>query len=131
MRLLLDTHAFIWLDSNAEKLPDTLISHLRQATTSKVLSIVVPWEMRIKASLGKLELRDGLKKIVDEQVQRNRFSVLPVTLKHVYELRLLPHHHGDPFDRLLIAQARVEGCTLVTSDPKMRLYDVPILWDEA
>lgn len=131
MRLLLDTHAFMWLDNDAAKLPNTLIDLFKKAETSKVLSTVVPWEMRIKASLGKLELRDDLKKIVDEQVQRNHFSVLPVTLEHVYELRTLPPHHRDPFDRLLIAQARVEGCTLVTSDPKVSLYDVPILWGGA
>ena len=131
MRLLLDTHAFIWLDNDAAKLPSTLIDRFKGVETSKVLSTVVPWEMRIKASLGKLELRDDLEKIIDEQVQRNRFSVLPITLEHVYELRVLPHHHRDPFDRLLIAQARVESCTLVTSDAKMSLYDVPVVWDEA
>ena len=131
MRLLLDTHAFMWLDNDAAKLPNTLIDLFKKAETSKVLSTVVPWEMRIKASLGKLELRDDLKTIIDEQVQRNRFSVLPVTLEHVYELQALPHHHRDPFDRLLIAQARIEGCTLVTSDPKVGLYDVPVLWDKS
>lgn len=86
--------------------------------------------MRIKASLGKLDLRDDLQKIVAEQVRVNHFSVLSVNLAHVYELAELPHHHGDPFDRLLIAQARAEGHTLVTSDAKVRAYDVPTVWDE-
>ena len=130
MNLLFDTHAFIWADTDITKLPDNLVKQLSQGSNRKILSTVVPWEMRIKASLNKLTLRSDLKQIVDEQVQRNHFEILPVTLKHVYELDALPHHHGDPFDRLLIAQARVENLILVSSDSKIRLYDVPILWSD-
>ena len=118
----------MWLDSESSKLPSSLIERFKRE--SKVLSVVVPWEIRIKASLGKLALRDDLEKIVEEQVHRNRFSVLEVRLEHVYELDELPLHHRDPFDRLLIAQARVEGYTLATNDAKVRAYDVPTVWDE-
>lgn len=126
--LLFDTHAFMWLDSAAHKLPQYLIDHLNTSSESRILSTVVPWEMRIKASLGKLELRDDLKTIVQEQVKRNRFAVLPVKLEHVYALTDLDAHHKDPFDRLLIAQARVEGHTIITNDPMIQRYDVPTLW---
>ena len=118
----------MWLDSNSAKLPTPLIERFKQE--SKILSVVVPWEIRIKASLGKLDLRADLDKIVEEQVRRNRFGVLEVSLEHVYELDELPQHHRDPFDRLLIAQARVEGYTLVTNDTKIQAYDVPTVWDE-
>lgn len=118
----------MWLDSAADKLPQYIIDYLNASLESRILSTVVPWEMRIKASLGKLELRDDLKTIVQEQVQRNHFLVLPVTLEHVYALTDLDAYHKDPFDRLLVAQARVEGHTIITNDPMIQRYDVPTLW---
>lgn len=126
--LLFDTHAFMWLDSAVHKLSQYVIDHLNTSLETRILSTVVPWEMRIKASLGKLELRGDLKTIVQEQIQHNRLVVLPVTLEHVYALAELDTHHKDPFDRLLIAQARVEGHTIITSDPMIQRYDVPTLW---
>ena len=128
MGLLFDTHTFIWLDSAAHKLPQSLIDYLNVSTQSKVLSTVVPWEMQIKASLGKLELHDDLATIVQQQVQGNHFAILPVMLEHVYALADLAEHHKDPFDRLLVAQARVEGHTIVTNDAVIQRYDVPTLW---
>lgn len=128
MGLLFDTHTFIWLDGAAHKLPQSLIDYLNASAQSRVLSTVVPWEMQIKARLGKLELRGDLSTIVQQQVHGNHFAVLPVTLEHVYALADLAEHHKDPFDRLLIAQARVEGHTIVTNDAMIRRYDVPTLW---
>lgn len=85
--------------------------------------------MQIKAGLGKLELRTPLSTLIDEQREKNGLSVLPVLLQHVLALEALGDYHKDPFDRLLIAQARVEGLMLVSRDDVFRHYDVPLLWE--
>lgn len=128
MKFLLDTHAFLWWDANAEQLPDSLVKTLQDPAHEITLSVVSAWEMQIKAALGKLELRTPLSTLIGEQREKNGLGVLPVSLEHVLTLEKLGNHHKDPFDRLLIAQASVEGLTLVSKDEVFRHYDVPLFW---
>lgn len=128
MKFLLDTHAFLWWDASAEQLPDSLLKTLQDPTHELILSVVSAWEMQIKAALGKLELRTPLSTLISEQQEKNGLSVLPVSLEHVVALEELGNYHRDPFDRLLIAQANVEGLTLVSKDEVFRHYDVSLLW---
>lgn len=87
------------------------------------VSVVSPWEIAIKKSRGNLSPPDDLESQLDEK----RFSLLPVSLPHTEAIEALPHHHGDPFDRMLVAQAQVEGLTLVTADRKITRYQVALL----
>lgn len=89
-----------------------------------VVSAISAWEIAIKSAVGKLDLQDT----VEDIVTRNRFLPLPVTIRHGDLLRDLPRHHGDPFDRLLIAQALDEGLTVLTSDRAFEPYRVPVEW---
>lgn len=89
-----------------------------------VVSAVSAWEIAIKRTVGKLELKDP----VEDIVARNGFLALPATIRHGNLLRELPRHHGDPFDRLLIVQALDEGLTLLTSDRAFEPYRVPVAW---
>jgi PIN domain nuclease of toxin-antitoxin system len=85
--------------------------------------------MQIKSQIGKLELDESLAEIVGSEQAINRIVVVPIEAHHIYELNVLPLHHRDPFDRLLIAQARIEEAVLLTNDPKIRGYEVSSLWD--
>lgn len=127
MRLLLDTHIFIWWDGEPGKLAQATLATLQDPANTLVLSVVSLWEMQIKAQLGKLQLKRPLKEIVESQQRANGVEVLPVEAAHVYALGSLPPHHKDPFDRLLIAQANAEGIVLVSVDPELRSYPVRLL----
>jgi PIN domain nuclease of toxin-antitoxin system len=121
VRLLLDTHVFIWWVANKP-----FGAQARSAISDAdyvALSLASAWEMAIKRSLGRLDAPDD----VEEQLIRHGFSPLPITLRHTRAIGTMPHHHKDPFDRLLVAQAQLEDLTIVTRDPKIGLYDVPTL----
>lgn len=127
MKLLLDTHAFIWWDSDPSQLSARGLAALRDPGNEVWLSVASVWEMVIKAQLGKLALRLPLADIVAQQ-QANGLQVLPVALAHALAVEGLPTIHKDPFDRLLIVQANVEGAELVSADPVVRQYPVRVLW---
>ncbi len=127
---LFDTHTFLWWSLEPEKLPDAVREMLADADARGVFSIVSSWEAQIKAGLGKLELSDPLRTIVERELVRNRWEVLPIHLRHTWSLADLPPLHRDPFDRLLIAQAKCESLALVTADPLIRAYPgVDTVWD--
>ena len=128
MKVLLDTHAFIWWDSAPDKLSPQARAACQDRTNLLLLSVASAWEMQIKLQLGKLKLNLPLVEIIESQQQRNNIEVLPVALAHVLALQDLPPHHKDPFDRLLIAQANVEGATLLCNDPVFAKYGVNTLW---
>ena len=122
MKLLLDTHVVLWwrLDSARLRRP----VRQRIATADVVwVSAASGWEAAIKQSLGKLTLADAFSWMVSD----SDFDELPVTLRHADEVAALPPHHADPFDRMLVAQARVEGATIVTHDSQFERYDVPVV----
>ncbi len=119
---LADSHVLLWLWRSPEQLTKAQEDAL--ASTAQVyISIAAIWELSIKASLGKLIVPPDL---ADEAL-RLGFDFLPVEPRHTNAVRMLPHHHGDPFDRMMIAQAMVEDLTMITSDRKIANYDVSII----
>ena len=128
MKILLDTHAFIWWFNEPEKLSTKALAILTDRGHEVFLSVVSVWEMQIKMQAGKLKLAIPLRQLVREQVQTNGLRLLPVVLKHVLTLDSLPAHHKDPFDRLLVAQANVESVFLVSGDPMLSGYPVKLVW---
>ncbi len=124
MKLLLDTHAALWLLADDERLGGDARRELSVETNRVLLSAAVVWEVSIKRAIRKLEVPDEyLALLLDAGVEE-----LPVRIEHALAVERLPPHHGDPFDRLLVAQALTEGATLVTGDPALRAYGVPVLW---
>ena len=128
MRLLLDTHAFVWLDIAKNKLSEVAQEAITNPENEVYFSLTSVWEMQIKFHLGKLHLNTSLKETLVRQQESNGIQLLPIQLNHILALNNLPQHHRDPFDRLLIAQAHSEDLTLVTNDTKIRLYDVHTMW---
>lgn len=124
MRLLLDTHALLAFLSGDYELSPGALAAIEQPGTSVIGSTVNIWEIAIKRSLGKLDAPDDLIERADEAGA----ELLPITPRHALAVGELPHHHRDPFDRLLIAQARLEGCAIVTGDRAFPAYEVPVVW---
>jgi PIN domain nuclease of toxin-antitoxin system len=128
MNLLLDTHVFIWLDDNRDKLSPLVIDLCTDRTNTLWLSVVVVWEIQTKLQIGKLKLRGSLAEIIRDQKQVNGIQILALNLPHVMELQNLPAHHKDPFDRMLIAQAKSEDWKIVSKDPEFKTYPVTVVW---
>lgn len=123
MRLLLDTHVVLWAVTEPERLSASARAALIAPRNTLYLSAASAWEMEIKRALGKLTTPSTF----DDEIARLRVEELPVRLAHARELRALPDHHRDPFDRMLVAQARCESLVLVTADPVLRRYPVRTL----
>jgi PIN domain nuclease of toxin-antitoxin system len=121
-KLLLDTHVVLWWFAN-EPLGDEADAAIRASRSVVCVSAVSAVEIGLKSAIGKLSAPDDL----EGQLRRHRFTPLPVTIAHGTRLGELPVHHGDPFDRLLVAQAQLEGLTIVTRDPRIAAYDVETL----
>ena len=128
MKLLLDTHTFIWWDSDPGKLSATALALCSDPANELILSVTSLWEMQIKHQLGKLSLRLPLIDIVAHQQATNAVSILPILPAHVFSLDGLPTPHKDPFDRLLVAQTNSEGATLVSADAIFKSYPVRTAW---
>lgn len=128
MRVLLDTHTFIWWDGASRRLSPRVLAACHDPASELFLSVVSLWEMQIKSFIGKLALRLPLPQLVEEQCRLNALRLVSVHAQHVYELGSLPRIHDDPFDRMLVAQARVEGFRVATDDATIRRYDVDVLW---
>lgn len=128
MKLLLDTHTFIWWDSQPEQLSDQALDLLTDATNELILSVASLWEIQIKRQLGKLRLHSPLSEILVQQQLTNNLVVLPIVSEHVLALDQLPPHHKDPFDRILIAQAICEQALLVSTDAAFAAYPVKTIW---
>jgi PIN domain nuclease of toxin-antitoxin system len=127
MKLLLDTHTFLWMITSGPVSEQALVAFL-DSENEIFLSAASYWEIAIKVSIGKLLLEKNWQKTFEEEIQINGIKWLPIEKPHCYELLNLPFHHSDPFDRLLIAQAISEKMTLLTADNNIKLYDVPIVW---
>jgi PIN domain nuclease of toxin-antitoxin system len=126
MKLLLDTHTFIWWDSEPEKLSENALSMLEDASNTLMLRVVSIWEMQIKIQAGKLTIDNPLQQIIEHQQNANALLILPVETAHIYTLGGLSLHHKDPFDRLLIAQAIAEDTVIVTADKAFKAYPVKL-----
>src|SRR5688500_4869346 len=129
MKLLLDTHGFIFYVDRPDALPSAARAGLEDSSNELFLSLVSPWEMQIKSELGKLRLSKPVAELVQAELARGAIQLLPITLHHIDALSRLPNHHSDPFDRLLVAQAIHEGLTLVSSDQAIAKYGAPVLWE--
>lgn len=128
MKLLLDTHIFIWWAIQRGKLSATALTACEDFGNELYLSLASLWEMQIKLQTGKLSLQRPLAQLVAEQQQLNGLQLLPVKPAHIYALDQLPLHHKDPFDRLLIAQALHENLPLVSVDTAFAAYPVQVIW---
>ncbi len=128
MKLLLDTHTFLWADHEPTKLSTLVRELLSDPTHIRLLSVASLWEMQIKSMLGKLSIRLPLPELIREHEAANSLIVVPVASHHIFDLSGLPSIHGDPFDRLLIATARTEVATLLSADPIFQNYPVPVIW---
>ena len=128
MRLLLDTHAVFWWLIDEVQLSPKAITAIDAKDGEVFVSIVSAWEMAIKAGLGKWPEARGLVEVFDEEMERAGFKVLPITVPHVRLAGLMQSPHRDPFDRLLAAQAAIEGLTLVSSDAKMAGLGADVIW---
>ena len=126
MNLLLDAHIFIWMAIQPDKLSQPLRVGLQEPSNQIVLSVTSMWEMQIKHQNGKLLLPTSVQKFVATQGVLRRIQMLPIHQEHVWMLRNLPFYHRDPFDRLLIAQAIVEGYTLASADAVFEQYPVAL-----
>lgn len=123
MRLLLDTHVLLWWFNEPEVLSAEAVEAITDEANVVYVSAATIWEAGIKQALGKLRGADDLVGRVRDQ----RLDELPVELAHAATAAALPPHHADPFDRMLVGQARCEGLTLVTRDSRLAVYGVPLL----
>ena len=130
MKLLLDTHAFLWLVDGNPNLSATAQTALGDPANALFLSVASVWELSIKTSRTRPQLRlnDPLDPYIAKWTAAYQVQVLPIDLPHALHVAGLPHHHTDPFDRLLIAQAEVEAMTLVSADRKFASYPISLLW---
>lgn len=128
MRLLLDTHAFLWFVAGDAQLSRRARARIRDARHDKFLSVASIWEIAIKRSLGKLELEVSLDELIDAGAVDNGISLLDVTRAHATGAAELGFHHRDPFDRLLVSQAMSEDMAVVSRDRAFDRYPVERLW---
>lgn len=128
MRALLDTHTFLWWNNEPERLP-ARVRDLIIAEDSEVwFSAVTAWEIAIKHGKGQLDLPEPPEAYVRSRVSLDYFKPLSIDIGHATRVASLPAHHNDPYDRLLVAQAQIEGLSILTSDPAIARYDVEIIW---
>jgi PIN domain nuclease of toxin-antitoxin system len=128
VNILLDTHTFIWIIQNDKHLSKKAKEVFLDTENTLFFSMASYWEMCIKQSLGKLELSKNWQKMFDDELLHNGIKWLGIEKTHCQEILELPFHHKDPFDRLLIAQARVENFSMLTVDENIHLYDVETIW---
>jgi len=128
VRILLDTHVWLWWVAEPERLRASVRRQIADRDNTILLSAASSWEIAIKWAVGKLHLPEPPEEFVPKRLSRDAISSL--SIEHVHALRVasLPLHHQDPFDRLLAAQAQVEGLPLVTVDKQFKPYDIKIIW---
>ena len=128
VRILLDTHTFLWWNDASPRLSKKARALLADPANTLLLSVVSAWELVLKAQAGKLRLPEPPSVYVPTRMAHYAMVGLPIVLAHVLAAASLPLHHRDPFDRLLIAQATVEGVPILTADPEFRRYALKVLW---
>jgi PIN domain nuclease of toxin-antitoxin system len=128
MKLLLDTHVFLWWDEASPRLSKRAHKLIGDPENTLYLSVVSAWEMVLKVGTGKLTFPSVAAVYIPARLAQYRFEMLPLGLDHVLAAETLPIHHRDPFDRMLVAQAEVEGLPILTHDPQIRRYGVETVW---
>jgi PIN domain nuclease of toxin-antitoxin system len=124
----MDSHAFLWFVGDDPQLSDTARNLIVDPANEVYLSLTSVWELTIKVSSGKLTLAQPPEQFFPEQLQRNDFQLLPISLSHATRVASLPVHHKDPFDRLLVAQSLIEPMPLISADAILDLYGVQRFW---
>lgn len=124
---LLDTHTFIWYVNGAAELPQKVRSIIEAQGAVNFVSIASLWEIAIKLSLSKLELKVPFQEI-GIQIERNGFEILPITIQDTLTLATLPFHHRDPFDRMIVAQGLTSNLNIISKDKSFELYDATVIW---
>jgi PIN domain nuclease of toxin-antitoxin system len=129
LRILLDTHAFLWWASErGARLSDRARDLLSDGSTDVALSIASVWEIAIKVGSGRMDLPDSVERYIPDRLRHHGFELMPIELPHVFRSGALPRLHGDPFDRMLVAQSQIEGLPILTADPAISRYDVETIW---
>ena len=128
MRVLLDTHVFLWWITDDPRLSSRARRVIADGRNELLFSAASGWEIAIKAQLGRISLPEDPERFIPEQLARNGIESLPISLSHALHVYTLPLLHRDPFDRLLVAQAQLEDLPIVTADPHIPQYAVHILW---
>jgi len=128
MRLLLDTHTFLWWVADDPRLSKKACEVIGNGKNQLFLSAASGWEIAIKAKLGRLQMPNDPERFIPEQMALNTIENLPVILSHALHVYTLPDYHRDPFDRLLISQAQLEGLPILTADPQISQYSVEVVW---
>ena len=128
MRVLLDTHAFLWWSADHPKLSTKARTTIMRPDAQILFSSISSWELVIKRLLGRFVPSGDINDLVRSQIALNRFEVLPLTLEHALRVAALPDHHKDPFDRALIAQAQVENIPILSADRAIARYPVEVIW---
>jgi len=127
MKYLLDTHVLLWFLSQQNKISSQVLEQCSDPANQPYFSLTSIWEIQIKHQLGKLTLDIPIQKIIHTANEKNILS-LDIKEQHILLLDNLPYHHKDPFDRLIIAQAKAEKMTLISADKIIKQYDVDLLW---
>jgi PIN domain nuclease of toxin-antitoxin system len=128
MRVLLDTHTFLWFFDDSPRISTLVKQLLEDASTDALISIASLWEIAIKLSVGKLTINYAFDDLIETQLSQNDIVLLNVSAHHVSGVLELPFHHRDPFDRMLVAQAMVEGTPILSADKSFDAYGVQRLW---
>ena len=130
MKLLIDTQCWLWWFAEPERLQEATIDRISDESNEIWLSVASVWELGIKVGLGKLPLPEPIDRYLASRMKQLGARSLEIRADHALQAGGLPLHHRDPFDRMLIAQAQVEGMTIVTSDRLFELYEVEVLWND-
>jgi PIN domain nuclease of toxin-antitoxin system len=128
VRVLLDTHTFLWWNTNDPQLSTLARSTIADCENEVFLSAASAWEIAIKAARGRLTLPEPPERYVTERMARHRIQALPIHLSHALHIHTLPLLHTDPFDRLLVAQSQLERMPLLTTDAEIVRYGVQVIW---
>ncbi len=131
MKLLIDTQVWLWWFGDDERLNRTAKQWIASGDNVVYFSAASSWEIAIKSSLGKLKLPESAERYVPMRLADQGMLGLPVAHVHALRVEALPHHHRDPFDRLIVAQAQIEGLAVLTADPALAAYDIEALWGGA
>lgn len=130
MRLLLDTHAFLWFVDGSDELSLAARNLIEDPDNRRLLSVASLWEMAIKVSIGKLKLAVPFTELVEREIQGNAIELLAIRPDHLDELAKLPFHHRDPFDRMIVAQGLTEDIPIISRDKAFESYSVNVLWQD-
>jgi PIN domain nuclease of toxin-antitoxin system len=128
VKVLLDTHAFLWAIGEDERLSLKAREIFIAGRNELLLSVASVWEILLKVQVGKIRFEEPVVGYLKRQIFKNNIHLLPILIDHVAHLESLPLHHRDPFDRILVAQSMEENLSLLSADPLMKRYSVPVIW---